>query len=155
MIGTPERADDDGRYRVPSSYRPYIDDAFRRLSRSSFRSRFHLSESDAAYAREKGSAVIASHAADFIRDRLAPAGGPTNDGKQTPMRGHPVFTAQHATATCCRSCLEKWYRIPKSRPLTQTEQDFCVSLVMMWIASQIKKDYPDSQGNQKEQEIIV
>ena len=23
-----------------------------------------------------------------------------------------VFVAQHATACCCRGCLEKWYRVP-------------------------------------------
>lgn len=38
-----------------------------------------------------------------------------NDGKQTPMRGHPVFIAQHATATCCRECLKKWHNIKKRK----------------------------------------
>ncbi len=34
--------------------------------------------------------------------------------RQTPFRGHPVFIAQHATATCCRECLAKWHRIPRN-----------------------------------------
>lgn len=55
--------------------------------------------------------TIRSHASDFVRTRLAPAQIP-NDGKQTPMRGHPVFLAQHATGCCCRGCLYKWHRIP-------------------------------------------
>ena len=59
---------------------------FARLSRSKFRSRFHLTEKDKAYAREKGPDTIRSHAKDFIEKRLAPAEIP-NDGKQTPMRG--------------------------------------------------------------------
>jgi hypothetical protein len=36
---------------------------------------------------------------DFLSKRLA-AASPPNDGKQTPFKGHPVFTVQHATATC-------------------------------------------------------
>ena len=60
------------------------------------------------YLDRKGLDVVLAHAADFIEKRLAPA-YPTNDGKQTPMRKHPVFVAQHATATCCRGCLEKWH----------------------------------------------
>ena len=66
-----------------------------RLSRSNFRSRFHLKAQDKQYIREKGWNTIADHAADFVSKRLAPA-EPKNDGKQTPMRGHPVFIAQHA-----------------------------------------------------------
>ena len=72
-----------------------------RLSRSNFRSRFHLKAQDKQYIREKGWNTVADHAADFVSKRLAPA-APKNDGKQTPMRGHPVFIAQHATACCCR-----------------------------------------------------
>ncbi len=26
------------------------------------------------------------------------------------MKGHPVFVAQHATATCCRECIRKWHK---------------------------------------------
>ena len=74
-----------------------------RLSRSNFRSRFHLKAQDKQYIHEKGWNTIADHAADFVSKRLAPA-EPKNDGKQTPMRGHPVFIAQHATACCCRGC---------------------------------------------------
>ena len=81
--------------------------AFARLAKSKFRSRFHLAESDRAYIESKGMETIRQHCEDFIRTRLAPA-EPPNDGKQTPMRGHPVFKAQHACACCCRDCLVKW-----------------------------------------------
>ncbi len=77
---------------------------FDKLSRSPFRSRFHLRETDRTYITQKGIDTIRHHAHDFIRLRLAPAYIP-NDGKQTPMRGHPVFIAQHACACCCRACL--------------------------------------------------
>ena len=92
-------------------------DLFTCLSRSAFRSRFHLADKDRKYVIDKGMDTIRSHAEDFISGRLAPA-YPVNDGKQTPMRGHPVFIAQHATACCCRSCLRKWHRIPEVLGLT-------------------------------------
>ena len=75
------------------------DAAFQKLVRSKFRSRFRLSDVDRRYIAEKGMDTIRRHAEDFIRTRLASA-NPANDGRQTPMRGHPVFKAQHATATC-------------------------------------------------------
>lgn len=107
-------------------------DLFLRLSRSTFRQRFHLGPKERDYCYSKGKSVVASHAADFIAQRLAPA-TPNNDGKQTPMRGHPVFIAQHATATCCRGCLLKWHGIAKQRPLTAEEQCYIVEVVLAWI----------------------
>lgn len=106
------------------------------LRGSPFRSRFALSQKDSMYARNKHRAIIMQHAQDFVNERLAPATIP-NDGKQTPMRHHPVFTAQHATATCCRGCLQKWYGIPKGRTLTAAERERVVSLIMAWITVQL------------------
>ena len=115
-------------------------DLFERIARSEFRSSFHLRAADRQYIQERGPEVIRQHAADLIAKRLAPA-EPKNDGKQTPMRGapkgHPVFLGQHATATCCRGCLEKWHGIPKGRPLTQAEQDYVVDVLMQWIGRQL------------------
>lgn len=105
---------------------------FARLARSRFRSRFHLGARDRAYADAKGRGVILDHARDFVRDRLAPA-LPRNDGKQTPMRGHPVFIAQHATGCCCRGCLSKWHDIPPGRPLAAEEQARIVAVLIAWI----------------------
>ena len=114
-----------------------LDPLFARLSRSKFRSRFRLGVKERQYCLEKGAPVIEQHAADFVAKRLAPA-LPANDGKQTPMRGHPVFIAQHATATCCRGCLKKWHDIPKGRELTDKEQEYVVSIIMNWLYRQIK-----------------
>lgn len=108
---------------------------FRRLSRSAFRSSFHLRPRERAYLEQKGMEVMEQHARDFVRQRLAPA-EPANDGKQTPMKGHPVFLAQHATGTCCRNCLYKWHRIPKGRALSQAEQEYVVQVLMEWIRRQ-------------------
>ena len=115
-----------------------IDQALTKLQTSRFRVKFHLTQKDRDYITEKGMDTIRSHAEDFIAKRLAPAEIP-NDGKQTPMRGHPVFLAQHACACCCRGCLEKWYRIPKGRELTEDQQRRIVNLLMTWICREYEK----------------
>jgi hypothetical protein len=117
-------------------------DLFNRLGLSAFRKKFRLSKEDRTYIASKGLSVIKSHAADFIANRIAPA-VPRNDGKQTPMHGHPVFTAQHATATCCRGCIAKWHGIGQARPLTTQEQQYLVDVVMAWIDWQSANKYPE------------
>ncbi len=114
-----------------------VDEALAKLQKSKFRSGFHLDERNVKYIDEKGLDVIRSHAADFVAKRLAPAEIP-NDGKQTPMRGHPVFVAQHACACCCRGCLNKWYRVPQGRALTESEQRRIVNLLMAWIEKEYR-----------------
>jgi predicted Fe-S protein YdhL (DUF1289 family) len=111
------------------------DDLFAALQQSTFRRRFRLRGADLAYQRAKGMETVLRHADEMIATRLAPA-EPPNDGKQTPMRGHPVFLAQHATATCCRGCLAKWHRIPKGRQLTPEERAYVVSIIERWIREQ-------------------
>lgn len=116
-----------------------IDEALYKLSKSQFRSKFHLNEKMKKYVAEKGIEKVKAHAYDFINLRLKPA-FPKNDGKQTPMRQvHPVFIAQHACACCCRGCLEKWHHIKKGRELTKEEIDFIVELLMAWINREINK----------------
>ena len=109
---------------------------FEKLSKSNFRSRFHLSTKDKKYIAAKGLATIRKHAEDFVAKRLAPAMIP-NDGRQTPMKGHPVFVAQHATGCCCRECFAKWHHIPAGRPLTEAEQKYAVTVLMTWIEKQV------------------
>lgn len=109
------------------------------LSKSKFRNSFHLKEKDKQYVKEKGLEVIEKHAYELLEVRLAPAYIP-RDGKQTPMKGHPVFIGQHATATCCRNCLSKWYHIPKGRALTKEELDYIVSIITAWIKSEIENN---------------
>ncbi len=106
------------------------------LKKSKFRSKFKLSQKDRDYIVVKGLETIKEHAYQFINDRVA-TDFPKNDGKQTPMRGHPVFIAQHATATCCRGCISKWHRIEKDRALNRVEVDFIVALIMGWIERQL------------------
>lgn len=109
-----------------------LDDLFERLGRSTFRQRFRLPPRDRGYLESKGMETILSHARDFIARRLAPL-EPVNDGKQTPFRGHPVFVAQHATATCCRGCLAKWHGIPQGRALSEGEQRHVAEAIERWL----------------------
>ncbi len=113
-----------------------IDELFEALGRSRFRSRFRLGAKETAYLKQRGMEAILEHARQFIETRLADA-EPANDGKQTPMRNHPVFVAQHATATCCRGCLEKWHRIGKGRPLIPDEIDYVVHIIELWLRRQL------------------
>ena len=112
-----------------------MDELFAALGRSRFRSRFRLTGKEAEYLKEKGMATILQHARDFVVKRLADA-NPANDGRQTPMRNHPVFIAQHATGTCCRGCLAKWHFIPKGRPLTQEQINYIVEVLQRWLVAQ-------------------
>ena len=115
-----------------------FDQILDKLEKSKFRASFHLRDKDFDYINQKGLQTIKQHAYDFVEKRLAPA-HPANDGKQTPMRGHPVFVAQHATATCCRGCLFKWHKVCQGVELSQKQIDFVVNLIMAWISRQMSK----------------
>jgi hypothetical protein len=110
-----------------------LDELFAALETSDFRRRQKLDAKDRSYLASRGLETVLAHAADFVAKRLAPA-EPRNDGKQTPWRGHPVFTAQHATATCCRGCLEKWHGIERGRELTGEEVAYVVDVLGRWLA---------------------
>lgn len=112
--------------------RENLNEVFDDLARSPFRQRFHLRGKELEYLRRKGLSVVLDHAADFIEKRLASA-APVNDGKQTPMRHHPVFIAQHATATCCRGCLQKWHEIPKGHTLEDAEKQYILEVIKTWL----------------------
>ena len=112
-----------------------MDELFSALGRSHFRSRFRLAGKEAEYLRDKGLATVLQHARDFVTKRLGDA-NPANDGRQTPMRNHPVFVAQHATGTCCRGCLAKWLHIPKGNPLTQEQIDYIIEVLQRWLTEQ-------------------
>jgi hypothetical protein len=113
-----------------------IDSKLQALARQPFRAKFHVRGRDAATVQLRGMDVMRKHAGDLVAKRVAPA-EPPNDGKQTPYRGHPVFLAQHATATCCRTCLERWHGIPKGRELTTDEQAYAVDVICRWIEADL------------------
>ena len=109
------------------------------LGQSKFRSKFKLGKKDRDYIAAKGLKTIRDHAFQFVISRVA-SESPKNDGRQTPMRGHPVFVAQHATATCCRGCLQKRHAIEKGRVLNEIEVQYILALIMEWIKHQINEE---------------
>ena len=113
-----------------------LDATLEQLARQPFRARFHLRGRDAATVELRGMEVIRRHAHELLAQKVAPA-APHKDGKQTPYRGHPVFVAQHATATCCRGCLERWHKIPKGRALSDEEQAYAVDVICRWIETDL------------------
>ena len=112
-------------------------EAFARLAKSAFRSRFRLTDDDRAYIERVGLPTVRRHAVDFVAKKLAPA-EPVNDGRQTPMRGHPVFKAMHGSAMCCRGCMEKWWKVKRGRPLTAAQQAKAVNFLMEWIQRRLR-----------------
>ena len=109
-----------------------IDERLEAIGRQRFRARFHLRGRERALVELRGMEAVRGHAEHFIATRLAPA-EPRNDGKQTPYRGHPVFVAQHATATCCRTCLARNHGIQAGAELTAEERHYVVDVICRWI----------------------
>lgn len=115
-----------------------MDELFSALGRSRFRSRLRLDAREAKYLENRGPETVLVHGAQFIAQRLAPT-RPANDGRQTPMRNHPIFIAQHATATCCRGCLSRWHRIPAGRALSDDEQRYVLAAIERWLHAQRRR----------------
>ena len=111
-----------------------LDEAFARLGRSAFRRKLRLTGRELAYLQTWGLPHVMKQAEELVRKRLAPAVIP-NDGRQTPWRNHPVFVAQHATATCCRGCLEKTHGIAKGHELTEEELRHVLGAIERWLSS--------------------
>ncbi|MEA2278904.1 MAG: hypothetical protein QOC78_3864 [Solirubrobacteraceae bacterium] len=118
-----------------------IDSRLDTIGRHPFRAKFHLRGRERALVQLRGMTAVRRHAGELIAKRLAPA-APSKDGRQTPYRGHPVFVAQHASATCCRTCLERWHGIPKGRELTADEQAHVVDVICRWI----ERELADGKG---------
>ena len=110
-----------------------LDEAFAILSRSAFRRRFVLQDRELAYLQTWGMRHVMKQAGEIIDRRVASA-EPHNDGRQTPWRNHPVFVAQHATATCCRGCLEKVHGIAKGQALTAGERTHVLAAIDRWLS---------------------
>lgn len=130
-----------------------FDDIFAKLAQSKFRARFRLGPRERAYLEQKGLPRVLAHARELLTARLAPA-TPANDGKQTPFRGHPVFVAQHATATCCRGCLAKWHGIARGHALTEPELAHVVAVIERWLNEQMAQAAPPPRRPKREPDLF-
>jgi hypothetical protein len=95
-----------------------------------------IGEPEKEYVLSRGIDILRLHATDFVKKRLAPA-DPKNDGRQTPLKGHPVFIAQHATGTSDRIKLEKFHGIKPGIELSEKEVSYVVSVILRWIQEQV------------------
>ena len=118
-----------------------------KLRKSKFRSSFKLSEKDKEYVRKKSLKTIEQHTKDFLNQRIKIK--PKNDTKQTPFKGHPTFIAQHATATCCRKCIQNWYKIPKEKVLSDSEINYFKDIIMSWIKEEMNQSWLYKYLNKK------
>lgn len=107
-----------------------------KLKTSRFRRKFCLTEQEKLTVKDEGLDKMRQKAEFIVSTRLQ---NPINDGHQTPYFGHPIFKAQHATATCCRKCVNKWWRFPMSRELNEQEFNFVVGLIIKWLRTELRK----------------
>jgi len=88
------------------------------------------------HARRKG--VVGMHEAAKARIIASVAlAEPVRDGRQTPWAGNALYYAQHATASCCRRCIEEWHGIPRGRALAENEIQYLVDLTGFYIEERL------------------
>jgi hypothetical protein len=90
------------------------------------------------HARRKGKSGMRVAAQKRICKSVGPA-EPPYDGRQTPREnsGNAIYYAQHATACCCRKCIEEWHGIPQGRELTEQEIGYLTDLVMLYVEERL------------------
>jgi hypothetical protein len=93
------------------------------------------------YARRKGRLGLRSALENRIRRAVGPA-TPFRDGYQTPYGQEPagpniLYYAQHATAACCRKCVEEWHGIEVGRTLAEDEIQYLTNLGILYICERI------------------
>lgn len=101
------------------------------------------------HAHERGLYRLRADAEKIIGKSVS-AEKPYRDGYQTPREGSPeiVHYAQHATAACCRKCIEYWHGIPQGRALASTEVAYLQDLIMRYIEERVQGLQEYGDGNQ-------
>lgn len=110
---------------------------FKELSREYIRHVFFHADFDIKSmeeARELGMAALKARVRPLLQKKIGPK-KIFRDGTQTKKGGSAIHFAQHATATCCRKCLEYWHGIERNRDLTKEELDYCEGLVLAYLDS--------------------
>jgi hypothetical protein len=99
-----------------------------------------LSEYAENYARRKGRVNLQETVTHQLKQAIGSPEHP-RQGRQTPRENSPKATAihyaQHATATCCRACLEEWHGIQNGLDLTDEQLEYLTELVMIYIQSKV------------------
>jgi hypothetical protein len=88
------------------------------------------------HARKKGLVAILDHVPKRLMQAIGKA-TPFRDGTQTPFAGRAEYYAQHATATCCRKCVEEWHGVPQGRALTEEELAYLSDLAILYLRERL------------------
>lgn len=90
-------------------------------------------------AGRRTSDELARSAASTLRRALVV--GHVLEGHQTYFaynhKATIIHCAQHATATCCRACLETWLGIPRTQTLTPDDLSYCAALVDGYVGARL------------------
>jgi len=100
---------------------------------------WHTEIDDAAieHATKKGMVAVLANVPKRVVQSIGKA-EPFRDGTQTPFQGRAVYYAQHATATCCRKCVEEWHGIPRGRELEDEEIHYLSQLIVRYLQERLK-----------------
>ena len=97
-----------------------------------------IESDDVSKAQKKGLKQLRNEVTKRIEKSIGPSSDQIfQDGRQTPPNGNVIFYAQHATATCCRKCVEEWYGIRRTKPLKKQEKDYLATIMLKFITKKI------------------
>lgn len=108
-----------------------FDELRRELVRHHF---FHVDIDQKArnHARRKGRRALYADAHRRLQ-RYVGREPDAYDGRQTPFEGNTIYYAQHATAACCRKCIEYWHGFPIEGELAPVQLDYLYQLVVRYL----------------------
>lgn len=107
-----------------------------KVAESDYRAEIDLGPEDMDYVNSRGFDMMVRHAHDFVERRLGPA-RPRNEGKQTPLKGHPLFLAQHATGADSRAALSEYHGIAEGKKLSRQQMDYVTDVVLRWLEERL------------------
>jgi hypothetical protein len=99
-----------------------------------------LPEIDVFNALSQGKGALQNEIIDRMANKIGKV-NPFNNGI-TPYTGNIIFYAQHATGTCCRRCMDYWYKFPmKDVALTDLQIDFSANLINLYLNRRLPQLY--------------
>lgn len=89
-------------------------------------------------AKKRGLKAIRERAKQIVSKKIGHPPVSRWDYRNCPQEGTEVIEyGRHATATCCRPCLERWHNIPQNAFLTEEQIKYCVDLVELYVKDRV------------------